>query len=125
MAVILRMAASIWHVYYFTLGFVRTIGMMIMFSMHGKQPKKDLSPEERAAEEKGGKDAMATLWTWDSMVATGRGNSTIARFSKCKLSIGSSAPDGILHRYGTLNEVKLSSFFKPGRITVLNFGSYT
>lgn len=99
--------------------------MFIMFSLAGKQPKKDLTPEERAAEAAGDKEAMATLWTWESMVATGCGRSTIARFSKCNLSIGSPAPDGVVHRYGTLSRVNLSSFFKPGRLTVLNFGSYT
>eukprot|EP01116_Phalansterium_solitarium_P006912 TRINITY_DN1933_c1_g1_i1.p3 TRINITY_DN1933_c1_g1~~TRINITY_DN1933_c1_g1_i1.p3 ORF type:complete len:128 (-),score=8.84 TRINITY_DN1933_c1_g1_i1:646-1029(-) len=127
MAASTALLTRIWEFPHFVVGLALTLRMFVMVALLGgpPPPKKSLSAEEKKAEELGSKQAMATLWTWNTMVATGKGDSAIARMADCKLSVGVAAPDGIVHRFGTLEEVKLSSFFKPGRLTVLNFGSYT
>lgn len=118
--------SRVWQLPHFLLGLWLTLRMFVTFALLGKPPSsKPSTEEEKKAGELGGKQAMRTLWTWDTMVATGAGASVIARMTKCRLTVGSVAPDGAVHRFGTLEAVRLSSFFKPGRLTVLNFGSYT
>jgi len=69
-----------------------------------------------------------SLFQWETLVQAGRNGNVISRalpYYIRKYRVGSPAPDGIIHRFTSLEEAKLSSFFKPGRMTVLNFGSYT
>lgn len=77
----------------------------------------------------GGKEhSSKTISKFEVMVQGGKGGNVIGRalpYYLRRWKVGSKAPDGIVHRYGSLEEVPLSSFFRPGRMTVLNFGSYT
>jgi len=101
--------------------------------LHSKKVAKGLKkPQQPPSEERKtqSKFAMATLFTWRTMVLTGKGQTTVSRLwqlicSDNEPKVGDLAPDCVLHRLDNLEEVMLSSFFKPHRLTVLNFGSYT
>jgi len=77
----------------------------------------------------GGREhSSRSLHKWDIMVQAGKGENIVWRALRLwirRKRVGSKAPDGVVHLYGSLEPVKLSSFLRPGRMTLLNFGSYT
>jgi len=82
----------------------------------------------RLRKECGGLQQKQKTVTWDVMVQSGRGGTIVSRaiwgYIR-RFRVGSSAPDGVVHRFGSLEELNLLSLCKPGRLTCINFGSYT
>jgi len=108
------------------MGFYITFRIMKRVKALGKTYKAGPNTPQRQA---GSKLARATLFTWRSMVLTGQGKTTVsrsaARVNQPGLNVGDQAPDCEVHSFGSLEPVKLSSCFRTGRLTLLNFGSYT
>jgi hypothetical protein len=83
---------------------------------------------KRLREDCGGQKQSQRTVTWEMMIQAGRGETVVTRALPGYLKrfpIGSQAADGVVHRFGTLEEVNLMSLTRPDRLTVFNFGSYT
>jgi len=116
----------IWEFPFFILGLILCFRLRLKTNALARSFKGEPRTEQR---KRGSKFAMESLYTWRSLVLTGRGKTAVSRLNTLVdqrgLLVGDVAPDCVLHRFGNLEKVNISAFFRPGRLTLLTFGSYT
>jgi len=99
--------------------------MFLAYSVLGMwwNPRGFFKANKRVGSVCGGDYHTFSTLSVSHFVALGKGTATGSLFGYSKK--GAVAPNGILSRFGTKENVELSSLLNTPRIVLLNFGSYT